>query len=269
MRRIAIALVALTCGAGLMMAQAKQQPKPKSQKEVDAIMAVQNAATPQERLTAIDNLLTKFADTEFKPMVLQMAAGTAQQIGDMDKAIIYAERSLEADPKSFQSMLLLAQAWASRTKEFDLDKEEKLARAEKYAKDAMETLKTAEKPNPAITDEQWAAAKKDLNSQGHEALGSVAMVRKKYDVAIAEYKVAADTASSPDPATLVRLAGAYGQAGQWDQDVATLDKVLAMPDVHPQIKAVATQERARALQAKNGGAKPAAPKPTVPQVEIK
>ena len=247
--KIARALVVLACGAGLVMAQAKQ-PKPKSQKEVDAIMAIQNATTPQARLAAIDNLLTKFADTEYKPMVLAMAAGTAQQMGDMDKAIIYAEQTLDVDPKNYQAMLLLAQAWAGRTKEFDLDKEEKLGRAEKYANDAMAILKTAESPNPALTADQWTAAKKDLVSQGHEALGSVAVVRKKYDVAIAEYKLALDSGSSPDPATLVRLAAAYGQAGKYDDEIATVDKVLAMPDVHPQVKQVATQEKARATQNK-------------------
>ena len=182
-KNIVRTLLVIGCGAGLVMGQAKQ-PKPKSQKEVDAIMAIQNATTPDARIEAIENLLTKFADTEFKVMVLQMAAATAQQKGDMDKMIIYAERTLEADPKSFSAMLMLAQGWASRTKEFDLDKEEKLARAEKYAKDALEQMKTAEKFRPDITDEQWAASKKDFGAQAHEALGSVAMVRKKYDVAI-------------------------------------------------------------------------------------
>ena len=150
-KTIAKALVVLVCVArGLVLSQAKQ-PKPKSKGEVEAIVAIQNATTPQARLAAIDNLLTKYADTEFKPMVLAMAAQTAQQMGDMDKAIIYAEQTLDVDKKNYQALLLLAQAWASRTKEFDLDKEEKLGNAEKYAKSAIEILATAESPNPALT----------------------------------------------------------------------------------------------------------------------
>lgn len=267
MKTIMKTLVALTCGAALVMAQAKQ-PRPKSQKEQEALMAVQNAATAPERITAIENVLTKFADTDFKVMLLQMAAATAQQAGDTDKMIVYAERTLESDPKSFSALLMLAQAWATRTKEFDLDKEEKLTRAEKYAKDAIEALKTAEKFRPDITDDQWVAAKKDMNSQAHEALGSVAIVRKKYDVAIAEYKTAVDGASSPDPATLVRLAGAYSISGKYDDALAALDKVLAMPDVHPQVKQVAQAEKTRVTQAKSKG-QPAAQPNAVPQVEIK
>ena len=78
----------------------------------------------------------------------------------------------------------------------------------------------------------------------------MAVVRKKYDVAITEYKAAIDGAATPDPATMVRLASAYGSAGKYDEQIATLDKVLAIPDVHPQVKQVASQEKARAVQNK-------------------
>src|SRR5919112_5979891 len=90
---------ALILAAGLALAQ----PKPKSQKEVDAIMAIQNAQEPAARIAAVENLLTKFADTEFKPYALMVAAASAQQMNDFEKMVIYAERTLEADPKNFQS----------------------------------------------------------------------------------------------------------------------------------------------------------------------
>ena len=266
--RIATVLLGLICGIGVVLAQPKG-PQPKSQKEVEALMAIQNATTPDARLAAIENLLTKFADTEFKVMALNMAAATAQQKGDTEKMIIYAERTLEADPKSYAAMIMLSQAWAQRTKEFDLDKEEKLGRAEKFAKDALGLLATAEKFRPDITDEQWAAYKKDSVAQAHEALGSVAMTRKKFDVAITEYKAAVDNAAQVDPATLVRLASAYSQSAKYDDAIVQLDKVLAMPDVNPQVKQVAQSEKTRVMQAKGGGAKPTPPANQVPQVEIK
>ena len=68
---------------------------------------------------------------------------------------------------------------------------------------------------------------------------------------------------------MVRLASAYSTAGKYDEAVATIDKVLAMPDVHPQVKQVASAEKARALTAKAGGGPKPAPTPQVPQVEIK
>ena len=112
-------------------------------------MAIQNATTPDAQIAAVENLLTKFADTEFKGMALQMAVQAAQQAGDMEKMTVYAERTLKEDPKNFMVMMMLSQSIAQKTREFDLDKEEKLKQAEKYANDGLEALKTAVKPRPA------------------------------------------------------------------------------------------------------------------------
>ena len=118
-------------------------------------------------------------------------------MGDSDNMIVWAERALDADPKNYQAMLMLGQAYASRTKEFDLDKEDKLKKAEDYANRAEEALKTAEKPNPQLTDEQWTEAKKQMTAQTFEIKGTAALVRKKYDVAITEFKNAVNAPPRP------------------------------------------------------------------------
>src|SRR6059036_2760281 len=124
-KRILSMMAAFLAAAALVLAQ-----KPKSQKEVEALLAIQK--------------------------------------GDSAKAIIYAERALEADPKYYLAMLLLSGELARSTREFDLDKEEKLARSEKYAKSAIELAGNAPKMNPNIPDDQWAGIKKDFVSQAHE-----------------------------------------------------------------------------------------------------
>ena len=247
------------------------QPKPKSKAEVDAIMAIQNATDPAARIAAAENLLAKFADTEFKAFALMIAAASAQQANDFEKMVIYSERTLEADPKNFQAMLMLAGGLAQRTREHDLDREEKLGRADKLANQAIEIAKAAAKPNPQLTDEQWEQARKDVIAQGYEALGQSAMVRKKYDVAAQNWKLAVETAASPDPGTMVRLANAYNQMNKPDEAIAILDKLNALPEVHPQIKAAATEQRNNAVKMKGGAgaAKPAAAPSNAPaQVPI-
>ena len=111
----------------------------------------------------------------------------------------------------------------------------------------------------SITDEQWAGMKKDYIARAHQALGLTAMIRKKWDVAIAEFKTAVDSGSQPDPATQVRLASAYNAAGKYDEALPILEKLMAQPDLHPAIKQFAQAERVRAIQGKGGGAKPATP----------
>lgn len=227
---------------------AQKQPQPKSQKEVDALMAIQNAQDPDSRIAAVENLLTKFADTEFKGFALYLATVSAQQKNDFEKLLLYGERTLEVDPKNYATMLLMSSAIALRTREHDLDKEEKLSRAEKLARDAGEALKTAAKPNPQLTDEQWEAAKKDFQAQMYESLGIASSGRKKYDDAINHFKSAVDL--NGDTATMVRLGSTYNLAQKYDEAIATLDKVMAVADAPPQVKQIAQAERARAIQAK-------------------
>lgn len=237
--------------AGLALTAALwAQPKPKSQKEYDAIMAVMNATDPDAQIAAIENLLTKFADTEFKVIALQQATQAAMQKNDAEKVVIYAERTLKEDPKNYMVMLMQAQMTAQKTREHDLDKEEKLKQAEKLATDAIELLKTAAKPRPDLTDEQWTGAKKDFEAQGYESLGMVAMVRKKYPDAVTNFKKAVDTQGTPDPATKVRLASAHNFAGNFDAAILIIDAVLTDQQLHPAIKQVAGQEKLKAVQGK-------------------
>lgn len=240
------ALMMLLATATLAIAQ-----KPKSQKEVEALMAIQNAQNPDARIAAVDSLVTKFADTEFKSWALERAAEASQQKNDGPKAIAYAERTLEADPKSFEARLLIAGELARGTREFDLDKEEKLARSEKLAKEAIALLPAAPKPNAQIPDDSWAAAKKDYIAQGHEALGMIAMVRKKYDVAVAEFKLSVDGAATPNLGDSVRLGAAYTQAGQPDEAIVALDKVINAPNASPVFKQAAEAEKKKATDAKS------------------
>jgi hypothetical protein len=235
---------ALAITAGLVAAQ-----KPKSQKEIDAIMAVQNAATADERIKKVDEFIVGFPDSEFKVPVLLAAADAANKKGDSAKVAFYGEQVLAADPNNYTAMLIMATDLAQHTREFDLDKEEKLARAEKYCKSVVELVAKAAKPAQA-TEEQWAADKRGKTEQAHEDLGMIASLRKKYDVAIAEFKLASDD-PNPEPSTMVRLAQAYNNAGKPDEALAVVNKLLAAPDLHPVVKQYAQTEKAKAEKAKS------------------
>jgi len=115
----------------------------------------------------------------------------------------------------------------------------------------MALIPTATKPNPQLTDDQWANLKKEDTARGHEALGLIAVARKKYDDAAGEFKLATETSPEPQAATFVRMAGAYTDGGKPDQAIAALDKVLAMPNLPDQIKQVAQAEKTRAEKVKS------------------
>ncbi|MCU1258156.1 MAG: hypothetical protein JWO80_1041 [Bryobacterales bacterium] len=250
MTKIALVGLLTLASSALMMAQ----PKPKSQAEVTALQAMFSATDADARIKAGQDVIANFANTEFKSIVLFTIADSYNRKGDTAKMVAYAEQSLDADPKNYQAMILLAQGIAAHVGTDDLDRDKRLAEAEKYANQALETIQTATKINPAMTDDQWAAAKKDYTADVHQALGIIASARKKYDVAIVEFKSAIDGAATPDPATMVRLGQTYNKAGKYDDAIATLDKVMNAPDVNPAVKQFAQAERVRAVQAK-GAAK--------------
>jgi|SRR5579863_2976845 len=240
MRKSLVLVGGLLAVATLMMGQ-----KPKSPKETEAVMAVMKATTPDEKIAAAENLLAKYKDTEFKSFALLQAAQASQIKGDPVAALQYGNRAIEADPKNFQALLLVSGLLAQSTREFDLDKDEKLGRSTKMANDAIAAVNAAAKPNPALTDDQWAGIKKDMVSQAHDTLGMVAMVNKKYDAAINEFKTSIDGAATPDLTTSVRLAAAYTNAGKFDESLALLDKVSAQPGASEPIKKAAQNERMR------------------------
>jgi tetratricopeptide (TPR) repeat protein len=233
-------LAAFVAAAALVMAQ-----KPKSKGELEALQAIQAEQDPTAKMAKVDAFVQKFADTEFKEWAYSRAAEAAESKHDSAKLIIYSELAIEANPKAYNPMLMEAAELARSTRENDLDKDEKLAKAEKLARQAMEIIPTAPKPNPQIPDAQWEEVKKDYLGDAHRDLGMIASVRKKYDIAIAEFKEASRVAAHPDPAVEVRLAGAYNDNKQPDDALAVLAKVT-----NPALKPFVDKETKRAQDLK-------------------
>lgn len=270
MKRVMItgALALAIAVPGLMA----QTPKVKSKAEAQAIQTMFSAHTADERIAAAENVLTKYADTEFKSVALLFEAASYEEKGDWENAIVFGERAIDADPKNYQALLLVAQQTVGHTKEFDLDKAEKLAKVDKDATAAIAAVKDAPKPRKELSDEQWAAAQKDAISQAHSLLGISAMTGKKYDVAATEFKAAIEGAAKPDPATMVRLGMALSNDGKYDEAIAQFDKVMAMPDANATVKQYAQSQRVVAVQKKDPGkagtatapVNPATAKPAAP-----
>jgi tetratricopeptide (TPR) repeat protein len=223
--------------------------KVKSPKEGEAVNAVLTATTPDQRIAAVDNLLGKYKDTQYKSIALQMAGEAYAQKNDGANAIVYGDRAIEADGKNFQAMLLVSSQLVRGTKEFDLDKDEKLKRATKLANDAIAAIAPAEKPNPQLTDDQWNGIKKDETSEAHETLGTIAALDKKWDPAIAEFKTAIDGSGSPAYTAMVRLMSVYNNAKKYDDASALADKLIASsaPD---NLKKLAQQVKVDAAKGK-------------------
>ena len=250
MRQIALLAICL-CAATAAFAQKKAPagPGPKSKQEMEAVNALVKAQTPDDKIKAVDALVTKFTSTDFKGIALYQAADAYEQKGDHAKAVVYAEEAIEADATNFRAEILIANILAGQTKDSDLDKSEKLARAEKLAKSGLEHAEKAQKtPLFQIPDAAWETSKKAAMAQGWSALGTIATVNKKTDEAVTDYEKA--LALDPDPIAMIRLGRVLMAAHKNDEAIAWYDKALAAPDANEQIKKIATSDKARATAAK-------------------
>jgi tetratricopeptide (TPR) repeat protein len=247
-RLILTGVMALTAGSPVLLAQKGQCPVPntKSLNECRAVIAmIQGQSNPDTAISTAEDLISKFSDTSYKDMALFAEATAYDQKKDVAKAQVYAEQALQTNPKNYQAPNLLGRLIEKQTGEHDLDKDQKIASAEKYFNMTIENVKTATKPFPQMPDDKWEEFKKSLVGDAHDGLGVVALNRKNFDAAVTEFKAATE-ALPTEPAFQVRLASAYVQDGKNADAIALCDKILADPQVNPQVRQVAQSIKANA-----------------------
>jgi tetratricopeptide (TPR) repeat protein len=249
-----LALIAAVCvGAGLLAAQSASPtpPKPKGKKEMEAVRAMYGAQGPDEQIAKAKELIDKFADSDFRSSAFYVMATASDMKRDWDNVVVYGEQALAADPMNFGSMALMSKAIAQSTKKFDLDKADKLARADKLAKDALDLSKKAPKPNPELTDEQWASAVKDIVEPAYEGLAFESIAKEDYAGCAENFKLAIASMSQLEPALLIRGGHCSLLAKKYDDAIASFDQAIAAPNSVQIIKDVAGREKAAALAAKS------------------
>ena len=251
-----------------------QRPEAKSDKEFEVLKEIEDARDADLRIAAIHKLLTNFKNTEFKVFANFMMMLSYQQKNDFEMMLLYGEKTLELDPDNIDTLASLSYAIPARTGEFDLDKDEKLAKAEDFAKRALLAIPTLENPSPDVTADEWLILKKDFMSQVHDSLGLVALKRKDYQAAEKSLRQSLQVASQQGASTFYHLASALQEQGKNDEALAMADKSIAAggvmsgsgQDLAKVLKAQIIKAKAAAMMNKS---KPAAkPAETVPEVEI-
>lgn len=222
-RFAALILAALLCAVGL-----SGQGSFKSEEEQNAFMVFQNAMSTEEKASAGAAFVAAYPKSDFFGFTCYMTMLTYQQLNDFESMLLYGEMVLDSDPQPqmlFGTLLSLSGAIPLRTREFDLDKEEKLAKAEDYAKRAMALIPTLPKTNPNISDDEWLSAKMEFMSQSHEAVGVVALKRGDYEASVESLRKALDLA--PMPSTMYNLAQALDKLGKSEEAAEMAKRCIA------------------------------------------
>ena len=216
----------LLLSIGLTLTALGFAQKAKSQKELDILLEIQNTTDPNLQVTAVHKLLVTFKNTEFKEWANQIAMGAYSKLNDFENMLLYGEETLAINPTNIDVLTVLAYAIPTRTRAFDFDKEEKLNKAEDYARRALRLIPAAEKPRPDLLDEDWMKIRNGLLSNTHDALGLVAFMRNDLEAAQNSFEQSIAVSNSPNPTTLYHYARTLHQRGQVDQALENANKSI-------------------------------------------
>lgn len=258
-----------TPGAAAQAPAPKRGPQAKTKPEFDAYVAIMALKDPAAMEKAADDFVTKYPDSELKGAAYERVMLMYQQAGNDDKTIEMGHKSLTFNPDSPGVLVALSDVLVRGTHETDLDKDQRLDEATKYARHALETV--GDYPAPTnMPPEQVVAVKNDLRSAAYASIGAAAYTNKKYADAETNFKQAIEvTKTNPDPTTMLRLALTLDKLNKYPEALDQVNQILAMQDVDPRVSSFAQQEKERLSKLVPAAQKPAVPAPpatTAPSV---
>jgi tetratricopeptide (TPR) repeat protein len=152
----------------------------------------------QHQIQLSEEFLKKFPESRYRESVYSRLTMAYLSAGEVDKMLAAGEKALELKSDDVDVLALMALVMPRRVNPSALDGNQKLTRAEQYAKQSIEIL--AALPKPAnLSDAEFAKAKNEKLSMCHSGLGFVYYHRQKYADAANEFEQATKLASNPDP----------------------------------------------------------------------
>jgi tetratricopeptide (TPR) repeat protein len=228
----------------------KRPPQAKTQPEFDAYNAAianQKDAAAMEK--AADDFATKFPDSELRVLLFKAAMRAYQNANNGDKMLEEAQKLLKVDPDDPEALIASAEVTTEHTRDTDLDKDQRFAKATKDAQHALETIDT-DVPMPAnIPQAQIDAYKGLLRSSAYSILGTIQYDQEKYVDAEGYFRKSIDAyPAQPDPVVVLRLALALDKQGKYPDALTQANKAVDLTQEGTNAGTTARHERDRLMQ---------------------
>ena len=239
----------------------KRPPAAKTQPEFEAYNAARQLTDAAAAEKAASDFVTKFPDSELKVMVYKFAMQKYQFANNADKMMEMAQKALSFDPDDPEALVGVAQALAERTRDTDLDKDQKIAEAKKDAEHALVTVDT-DVPTTGYPPEQLAAFKNYLRSEAYFVLGTISFKASNWPDAETNLKKSIDVfPQQPDTIGVFRLAVALDMQNKYPEAMKYADQAIDLTKDHPDsgVGKAARDEKDR-LTKLSGGTAPGAAK---------
>lgn len=238
---------------------------PPAAKTADEFAAYNAAVGNQDTAAAekaADDFAAKFAQSDLRGLLYSNIMRRYQQANDSEKTLEMGRKVLTYEPNDPVALVMAATVLAERTREGDLDREERYDEAIKYAQRSLETINSDLMVPGNATAEQIDSAKKVLQSMAHSAVGMVDLDRKNDAAAAQEFQQSINL-SSPgqvEPLTYLRLALAQDHQKQYPAALTSANKAVESSPANSPVAMLAKQEVDR-LSKLTGSSAPAAANP--------
>jgi hypothetical protein len=235
----------------------KRPPQAKTQPEFDAYKAAVALTDPAAQEKAAADFATKYPESELRSVLYKAVMHGYQQANNADKMLEMAQKVLSFDPDDPEALIGVAQVLAERTRDTDLDRDQRLDEARKDAERALSTIDT-DLPTSGYPPEQLKAYKDFLRSDAYTILGTIDFNKKDWPNAESNLRKSIDAyPQQPDPIAVFRLSVALDMQSKYPEALKYANQAVGLTKEGTNAGDAARKEKDRLTQL-TGGAAPTA-----------
>jgi len=237
----------------------KRPPQAKTQPEFDAWKAAAANTDAAALEKASDDFATKFPDSELRVLLYKNAMRIYQSANNAEKTEAMGRKVLTFDADDPEALVIVAEVIAERTRDSDIDKDQRYGEAISMAQKAAQTVDTDVNVPAGTPQDKIDAYKSLLRSNAYSILGTIEFKKENYAGAQENLQKSIDAfPSNPDSVVILRLALALDKQGKYPEALKVANRAVEMTQDNTVIGTPARHERDR-LQQLTGGAAPAPP----------
>jgi tetratricopeptide (TPR) repeat protein len=234
----------------------KRKPMAKTQPEYDAWKAVAAITDAAAQEKAAAEFATKYPDSELRQLLYTAVMHSYQAANNSEKTVEAAQKVLGLDADDPEALVTVAQLMAERTRDTDLDKDQKLAEARKDAQRALVTVDT-DVPTAGYPPEQINAFKGFIRSQAYYTLGTLDYNKSAWADAEGNLRKSIDALPQQvDPVTVFRLSVALDMQNKYPEALKYANQAVELTKEGTNAGDAARKEKDRLTELNKGGAPP-------------
>lgn len=185
----------------------KRPPQAKTQPEYDAYKAAAANTDAAALEKAADDFAAKYPDSELRALLYKSAMHLYQSANNAEKTEAMGRKVLSLDPDDPDALTIVAEVIAERTRESDIDKDQRYDEGVKMAQKALQTIDTDLAIPPNTPQDKVDAFKAGMRAQAYSTIGTIDYNKNDFVAAQTNFQKAIDAdPGHPYPPDVLRLA---------------------------------------------------------------